>query len=216
MRRSQLCSASLHSGPPTYDRPVPQAHQQHRAVMTDVRPGIQRAMRPERPPKLPPQLRPQMRPGVRLGVDVGSVRVGVSVSDPAAVLASPVETVRRVDDAAANRADLARIADLVAEHRAIEVVVGLPLSMSGARGLAAQTALSYARAIAAAIDPVPVRVVDERLSTVTAHGHLAAVGVGSRARRDVVDQAAAVIILQSALDAERSSGRAPGEVVTAP
>jgi len=206
--RSQPCSGSLRSGPPTYDRPVPQAHKQRGAVMTDVRPGIQRAMRPDTPP--------DMRPGVRLGIDVGSVRVGVAVSDPAAVLASPVETVRRIDDAAANRADLARIADLVAKHRAIEVVVGLPLSMSGARGAAAQTALSYATAIAAAVDPVPVRVVDERLSTVTAHGHLAAVGVGSRARRDVVDQAAAVIILQSALDAERSSGRAPGEVVTAP
>jgi putative holliday junction resolvase len=210
--RSPPCSGSLRSGPPTYDRPVPQAHKQRGAVMTDARPGIQPAMRPDRRP----DIRPQIRPGVRLGIDVGSVRVGVAVSDPAAVLASPVETVRRVDDAAANRADLVRIAGLVAEHGAIEVVVGLPLSMSGARGLAAQTALSYARAIAAAIDPVPVRIVDERLSTVTAHGHLAAVGVGSRARRDVVDQAAAVIILQSALDAERSSGRAPGEVVTAP
>jgi putative Holliday junction resolvase len=157
-----------------------------------------------------------IRTGVRLGIDVGSVRVGVSVSDPAAVLASPVETVRRADDAAANRPDLARIAALVTDHGAVEVVVGLPLSLSGARGAAAQTVLAYARAIAAAIEPVPVRIVDERLSTVSAHGQLASVGVASRARRAVVDQAAAVIILQSALDAERSSGRAPGEVVSAP
>jgi putative holliday junction resolvase len=164
--------------------------------------------------------RRDMRPGVRLGIDVGSVRVGVAVSDPDAVLASPVETVRRTnqraDDAAANLPDLARIAALVTDHRAVEVVVGLPLSLSGARGAAAQTALAYARAIAAAIEPVPVRIVDERLSTVSAHGQLASVGVASRARRAVVDQAAAVIILQSALDAERSSGRAPGEVVSAP
>jgi putative Holliday junction resolvase len=152
---------------------------------------------------------------VRLGIDVGSVRVGVAASDPGGLLAAPVETVSRVDDRAANRADLQRIAALVVERGAIEVVVGLPLSMNGARGRAAQAALDYARAIAVAVAPIPVRAVDERLSTVTAHGQLGAVGVRSRARREVIDQAAAAIILQSALDAERSSGRAPGELVTA-
>jgi len=156
------------------------------------------------------------RVGVRLGIDVGSVRVGVAASDPGAVLAAPVETVRRGDDRAATRGDLRRIAALVVERAAIEVVVGLPLSMNGTRGSAAHAALAYAEAIAAAVAPVPVRVVDERLSTVTAHGQLGSAGVRSRARREVVDQAAAVIILQSALDAERSSGRAPGELVTAP
>ncbi len=156
------------------------------------------------------------RVGVRLGIDVGSVRVGVAASDPGAVLAAPVETVRRADDRAVTREDLRRIAALVVERDAIEVVVGLPLSMNGTRGSAAQAALAYAEAIAAAVAPVPVRVVDERLSTVTAHGQLGSAGVRSRARREVVDQAAAVIILQSALDAERSSGRAPGELVTAP
>jgi len=163
---------------------------------------------------------PEMRAGVRLGIDVGSVRVGVAASDPGALLASPVETVpranQRADGTAASRPDIARIAALVADHRAVEVVVGLPLSLSGARGPAAQIAINYAQEIAVAIDPVPVRVVDERLSTVSAHGQLASVGVASRARRAVVDQAAAVIILQSALDAERSSGRAPGEVVSTP
>lgn len=152
-----------------------------------------------------------VRPGVRLGVDVGSVRVGVAASDPAGSMASPAETVRR--DAGPQRVDLRRIADLVADLAAIEVVVGLPLSLSGARGAAAETAISYAREIAARVAPVPVRIVDERLSTVSAHGQMQAAGVRSRARREMVDQAAAVIILQSALDAERSSGRAPGEVV---
>ena len=156
------------------------------------------------------------RVGVRLGIDVGSVRVGVAASDPDAVLAAPVETVRRSDDRAVNRDDLSRIAALVVERGAIEVVVGLPLSMNGTRGSAAHAALTYAEAIAAAVAPVPVRVVDERLSTVTAHGQLGSAGIRSRARREVVDQAAAVIILQSALDTERSSGRAPGELVTAP
>jgi putative Holliday junction resolvase len=150
-----------------------------------------------------------VRPGVRIGIDVGSVRVGVAASDPAASMASPVETVRR----GRQGVDLQRIADLVAELAAIEVIVGLPLSLSGARGAAAELAISYAREIAAQVAPVPVRIVDERLSTVTAHGQMQASGMRSRARRELVDQAAAVIILQSALDAERSSGRAPGEVV---
>jgi putative pre-16S rRNA nuclease len=156
---------------------------------------------------------PAIRPGVRLGIDVGSVRVGVAVSDPAGLLATPVETVRR---SGPRRADLERIAVLVREVAAVEVVVGLPLSMSGARGRAAETALEYSRELAALIAPVPVRAFDERLSTVSAHDHLHGAGVRSRARREVVDQAAAVIILQSALDAEQTSGRAPGEVVTAP
>ena len=156
------------------------------------------------------------RVGVRLGIDVGSVRIGVAASDPGAVLAAPVETVPRGDDRAVNRDDLRRIAALVVERGAIEVVVGLPLSMNGTHGSAAKAALAYAKAIAAAVAPVSVRVVDERLSTVTAHGQLGSVGVRSRARREVVDQAAAVIILQSALDAERASGRPPGELVTAP
>src|SRR5665213_2077345 len=84
------------------------------------------------------------RVGVRLGIDVGSVRIGVAASDPGAVLAAPVETVRRGDDRAVNRDDLRRIAALVLDRGAIEVVVGLPLSMNGTRGSAAQAALTYA------------------------------------------------------------------------
>jgi putative holliday junction resolvase len=173
---------------------------------------------PATPPGVRAGVRPGVRPGVRLGIDVGSVRVGVAVSDPAGLLATPVETVQRSGQhgSSHSRPDLERIAVLVREVAAIEVVVGLPLSMSGARGRAAETALEYAHELAARIAPVPVRTFDERLSTVSAHGHLHAAGVGSRARRDVVDQAAAVIILQGALDAEQTSGRAPGEVVTAP
>jgi len=148
-----------------------------------------------------------------LGVDVGTVRVGVAVSDSGGVLAAPVETVHR--GAAASRADLARLAELVTERGAMEVIVGLPLSLSGAAGHAAQAALEYARDLAVLVAPVPVRVVDERLSTVAAHGQLQAAGRRSRARREIVDQAAAVIILQAALDSEAASGRPPGEVVSA-
>ena len=147
-----------------------------------------------------------MRVGVRLGVDVGQVRVGVATCDPGGVIATPVETLRR------GKGDLDRLAALVAEREAVEVVVGLPTSLSGRSGPAADAAESYARELAARV-PVPVRLVDERLSTVSAQRGLHASGVDTRRGRSVIDQAAAVIILQGALDAERSSGAAPGRLV---
>ncbi len=150
-----------------------------------------------------------MRPGARLGVDVGSVRIGVAVCDPDGVLASPLETIHRDR----GRSDLRRFAELVRELRPIEVVVGLPLSLSGRRTAAAAAAAGYAAELAEVAGEVPVRLVDERLTTVTAHDNLARAGLRSRARRGVVDQAAAAIILQSALDAERASGNPPGELV---
>ncbi len=151
-----------------------------------------------------------MRQGARLGVDVGSVRVGVALSDPAAMLATPVETVPRDQRGGT---DVDRLVALAAEHEAVEIVVGLPLSLRGERGAAAELAAEFARALAQRIAPVPVRLVDERLSTVTAERGLRESGRRAKARRSVVDQAAAVIILQSALDTERLSGRPPGETM---
>lgn len=147
-----------------------------------------------------------MRSGVRIGVDVGSVRVGLAACDPAGVLATPVETVRR------GRGDVARIAALVTERDAIEVVVGLPVTLRNQRGAAARAAEAYAGRLAALLT-CPVRLVDERLSTVGAQRDLRASGVDSRRGRGVVDQAAAAIILQAALEAERRTGAAPGRVV---
>jgi putative Holliday junction resolvase len=144
---------------------------------------------------------------VRLGVDVGDVRIGVARSDPAAALAVPVETVRRGDG------DLDRLRQLVVATESIEVVVGLPRSLSGREGPAAGKVREFAGQLAAAVAPVPVRLVDERLTTVTAHQQLRAGGRDGRRRRAVVDQAAAVVILQNALDTERSSGTAPGETL---
>jgi putative Holliday junction resolvase len=152
---------------------------------------------------------PEARRGVRLGVDVGSVRVGLAASDPSGLLASPVETLRRDDRSGT---DLARIAAEVAEREALEVLVGLPRSLSGGEGPAAQAAREYARRLAALLS-VPVRLVDERLSTVSAHQSLRSSGVPGRRQRAVVDQAAAVVLLQAALDVERGTGRAPGELV---
>jgi putative pre-16S rRNA nuclease len=152
-----------------------------------------------------------VRRGVRLGVDVGTVRVGLALSDPSGLLATPLETVARRGAVAGS--DLARIAEVVTESDVIEVLVGLPRSLSGAEGASARAARAYAVAIARRVAPVPVRLVDERLSTVSAHQHLREAGVKGRRHRARVDQAAAVVILQGALEAERSSGRPPGAPV---
>lgn len=154
-----------------------------------------------------------MRPGVRLGIDVGSVRIGVARSDATATLAVPVETVRR------GPGDLARICALASEYEAIEVLVGLPLTMSGKQGPAAQAARAFAADLWGTLNSgdsgpeVPVRLVDERLSTVAAARDLRSAGRTVRSGRDVVDQAAAVIIVTSALDRERASGVPCGELV---
>lgn len=148
-----------------------------------------------------------MRAGVRIGVDVGTVRIGVARSDASGTLAVPVETVRR------GEGDLARIGELVVEHGAIEVIVGLPLGMDGRRGAASRAAADFARALAPVIAPVPIRLVDERLSTVSASRDLRAAGRTARTGRSVVDQAAAVVIVQYAVDAERATGHAPGSLL---
>jgi len=151
-----------------------------------------------------------MRRGVRLGVDVGSVRVGLSRSDADGLLATPLETVAVTEGSDAH---YQRIAQWVTDLAVCEVVVGLPRSLSGAEGAAAGLARAYSVEVARRVAPVPVRLVDERLSTVTAHQRLREAGVKGRKRRPVVDQAAAVVILQSALDGERASGRPPGSPV---
>ncbi|MFC6285815.1 Holliday junction resolvase RuvX [Nocardioides sp. GCM10027113] len=148
-----------------------------------------------------------MRPGVRLGIDPGDARIGVARSDPSGFLATPVETVRR------GKGDLKRIAEILAEEGAVEVVVGLPRSLAGGEGPAAAKVREFAAALARRVAPVPVRLCDERLTTVSAEAMLRDRGRKGSKRREVVDQAAAVLILQHALDIERSSGAAPGEIV---
>ena len=141
-------------------------------------------------------------PGVIIAVDVGSVRVGVAASDPEGRMAFPVETVPRDP---AGGSDLARLAQLVRERGAAEVVVGLPTGLSGVEGRAAQSCREYAQQLAERVAPVPVRLTDERLSTVTANRQLHAGRRRGRDRREVVDQAAAVVILQADLDARARS-----------
>ena len=148
-----------------------------------------------------------MRAGTRLAVDVGSARIGVARCDPDGLLASPLATIRR------GHGDLGQLASLAAAEGAIEVIVGLPTGLSGRDGAAAAQARSFAAALAARLAPVPVRLVDERFTTAIAHNALRQAGRGSRARRPVVDKAAAALILQGALDTERSTGKPAGELV---
>ncbi|WP_353647885.1 Holliday junction resolvase RuvX [Nakamurella sp. A5-74] len=141
--------------------------------------------------------------GVRLGIDVGSVRVGVARSDPGGILATPVATVRRDPSGA----DLAELVSMIEEFEVVEVVVGLPRTLRGTDGPAVAAARDYAAALtdllANAERQIPIVFIDERLTSVSANRMLADRGIDSRARREIVDQAAAVGILQTRLDGLR-------------
>ncbi len=134
--------------------------------------------------------------GRLLGVDLGSRRIGVAVCDDRQSVASGVTVIQRSGD---RLRDHGRLAQLVAEYDATGVVVGLPLSLTGERGPAAQAALDELDELASALG-VPVTTHDERFTTIRANQALAAAGAGSRARRPVVDQVAAAVLLQSWLD----------------
>jgi len=154
--------------------------------------------------------------GIRLGVDVGDVRVGLARSDLDGMIATPVETLER-------GTAVRRVAQEAREAEAHVIMVGLPRSLSGSEGAAAQKARDFAAELAAAMaeetnaasSPVEVRLIDERLTTVSAHKALHSSGRKGRKHRQVVDQVAAVMILQQALDTERSTGVRAGERVEA-
>lgn len=160
------------------------------------------------------------RRGIRIGVDVGSVRVGVSRTDPDGLMAVPVATLARPKAVAAPRSDLEGVADLVAEYEPLEVVVGLPLTLEGTEGQATEAVRAWVadlhRTLARRGRSVPVRLVDERLTTAAVTKGLRAAGRDSRSSRAVVDQAAAVMIVQHALDTERATGAPPGTLAEPP
>jgi putative Holliday junction resolvase len=147
-----------------------------------------------------------VRPGVRIGVDVGKARVGVARSDRDGLLATPVETLTR------DSKTLAVLQTLVTELEPLEIVVGLPLSLSGADTASTTDAREFAVSLAAATG-IPVRLVDERLTTVSAQRALHDAGRRAKGSRPVIDQVAAVIILQNALDFERAAAQPPGALV---
>jgi putative Holliday junction resolvase len=141
-------------------------------------------------------------------VDVGSVRVGVALSDPAPMLASPLVTLVRDER---DDTDLEQLAHLVTEHEVVEVIVGLPRTLADRQGPAATIAIEYAERVATRVAPVPVRLADERLTTVTASRMLSQRGVKGRKQRAVIDQAAAVEILQAWLDGAAAYRARTGE-----
>ncbi len=146
---------------------------------------------------------------MRLGIDVGTVRIGVARSDPQGILALPVETLHRADDGS----ELDRLVAIAREFAVMEVVVGLPRHLRGGEGISAKGARRYARRIADTLPDVRVCLVDERLSSNQAHRRLRESGVPEREHREVVDQVAAQVILEQALEEERLGSRAPGDVV---
>lgn len=148
-----------------------------------------------------------MRAGTRLAVDVGSVRIGVARSDASGTLAVPEVTLD------ARRDWLPQLRALVEENDPLEIVVGLPVSLDGREHAAAARVHEVVRSIQQAVPGVPIRLVDERMTTTIAHTQMREAGVTTRKGRSYVDQAAAVIMLQEALDVERSSGNAPGTLV---
>lgn len=147
-----------------------------------------------------------MRMGVRFAFDVGSARIGVARCDPAGILASPQDFI------AATEHSVAQAVQLLAESDTLEVIVGYPLGLSGAPGAAAELARNWATRLAEQIS-VPVRLVDERLSTTQANRALQQQGSNSRQSRARIDSAAAAVVLQYALDAERAGGQPIGEVL---
>jgi len=143
------------------------------------------------------------RRGVRLGIDVGRARVGVARCDPDGMLAVPVETVPRAETS------VARIVEIAREYDAIEVLVGLPISLGGSETASTADAREFAVELDAALE-VPVRLVDERLSTVSANAVLRQNGRSQKSSRRIVDQIAAVVLLQQAIDVEKSTGNPSG------
>lgn len=164
---------------------------------------------PDRPgPALNP---PDPGRGRRIGIDVGTVRIGVAASDPDGILATPVETVPRDRRKRSDR-HIRRLGALVEELGAVEVVVGLPRTLADRSGSSAEDAVALADALAERIAPTPVRLADERLTTVVAQRSLREAGVRAKGQRAVVDQVAAVGILQNWLDQRRAAMAAHGEV----
>lgn len=150
--------------------------------------------------------------GVRLAIDVGAARVGVAASDPDGILATPVETVQRSESDPAPALD--RVTAIVQEREPLRIYIGLPRTLKGKEGPAATAARDFATALAQRVN-VAIYLVDERLTTVVAHQALHSSGRKMKSHRSVIDQQAAVEILQHSLDVEKSTGRVPGIVVTA-
>ena len=154
--------------------------------------------------------------GVRLAMDVGTVRIGVAKCDPDGMLAVPLETIVAGEQA------IARAIELIRDQRPIVVYVGNPISLKGQATASTDAAIEFAQALVAEVSrsldigALSVRMIDERLSTVSAHRGLHEAGRTHKSSREVIDQAAAIVILEHALESEKRQGTFVGrEVVLA-
>ncbi len=148
----------------------------------------------------------EFRRGTRIGIDVGKARVGVAKCDPDGMLATPIDTVPRDEHA------VARVREIAGDYSTLEYVIGLPMNLRGEETPSTADARAFAEELARG--DIPVRMVDERLSTVTAHSALRASGRNQKNSRRIVDQVAAVVILQHAIDTEKRSGTTPGFLIS--
>ena len=156
-----------------------------------------------------------MRSGRRLAIDVGKARIGVAVCDFHGILASGVATVARQSDLGATASLIAKVIEQheIALSEILEIYVGLPTSLKGKTTESTVDAILVARAVAESFE-VPVRLVDERLSTVSAAATLRNSGFNSKSGRSVIDQVAATVILEQALAIERASNVLPGRALS--
>lgn len=152
-----------------------------------------------------------MRKGRRLAVDVGKARIGLAISDQDGILATPFETVARQETIEASATAVAKAVD---DYFFIEAYVGLPLSLNGSHTPSTADAIALAHAIAAVL-AVEVRLIDERLTTVSASANLRLAGKNAKTSRSVIDQEAAAIILEQALAGERATGNPAGSPLSA-
>ncbi len=130
-----------------------------------------------------------------MALDVGDKRIGVALSDPLEMLASPLTIIKRLNKAS----DVQNILNLVNEHKAGRLIIGLPLSLSGETGIQAQKVKAFADSLAAALT-IPLEMVDERFSTVTAREYMRETGKKEGRFKKHDDAVAAAVILQSFLD----------------
>jgi putative Holliday junction resolvase len=144
-----------------------------------------------------------------MAIDVGKSRIGLAVCDREAILSSPLEAVSRLSSLAET---VSSLVNLAVDHEVFEVYVGEPISLSGADTESTTDARLLASELAGSLS-VPVRMVDERLTTVTAASKLRAAGLNAKSSKSIIDSASAVEILELALDFERNSGMVPGSLV---
>lgn len=152
----------------------------------------------------------QVLHGAKLGVDLGTVRIGVAACDRDELVVLPVQTVRRTKDGR----DLQKVAQIALDREVVEIVIGLPKHLRGTEGKSAHLARQFARSLAKRLPEVRVCLLDERLTSVSAHSRLSAAGKDHRSSRQMVDQVAAQIILESALQMEKIQGKPAGEQVS--